>query len=76
MKIGVSGLTANLKPGDGSASLGISSGGTLGLEANFGPFHFSGELSKDRWESTLSFPRDTPVPDLAQPCSLTRFSGG
>jgi hypothetical protein len=45
MKIGVSGLTANLKPGDGSASLGISSGGTLGLEANFGPFHFSGELS-------------------------------
>ena len=65
VNIGVSGLTANLKRGDGSASLGISWGGTLGLEANSGPFHFSGELSKDKWEMTLSFPQDTPVPDLS-----------
>ena len=63
--IGVSGLTANLKRGDGSASLGISWGGTLGLEANSGPFHFSGELSKDKWEITLSLPQDTSVPDLS-----------
>jgi hypothetical protein len=65
VNIGVSGLTANLKRGDGSASLGISWGGTLGLEANSGPFHFSGELSKDKWEITLSFPQDTSVPDLS-----------
>lgn len=62
INIGVTGFTANLK-GDKSASLGISWGGTLKLDAESGPFHFSGNLSKDKWEITLSFPQDTYIPD-------------
>jgi len=65
IKIGVTGLTANLKKGGQSASLGISWGGTLKLDASSGPFHFSGNLAKDKWEMTLSFPRDTYIPDLS-----------
>jgi hypothetical protein len=65
VNIGVSGLTANLQKGDSSASLGISWGGTLGLKANSGAFHFASDLSNDKWEMTLSFPQDTPVPDLS-----------
>lgn len=67
--LGVKGLTANLKTGDGSASLGLSWGGTLKLEAESGPFHFSGTLEKDKWEITLSFPQDTYIPNLS---SLTK----
>jgi hypothetical protein len=75
--IGISGLTANLRqcrgPSgedgdekcDSSASLEISWSGTLGLRANSGPFHFSSDLSKDKWEMTLSFPQDAPVYDLS-----------
>jgi hypothetical protein len=63
VKIGVTGLTANLKPGDGSVSVGISWTGTLLLDAESGPFHFSGTLSKDEWAITLSFPQDTYIPD-------------
>jgi hypothetical protein len=69
VNIGVTGLTANLKTGDGSASLGLSWSGTLKLETESGPFHFSGTLSKDKWEITLSFPQDTYIPDLS---SLTK----
>lgn len=69
VNIGVGGLTANLKTGDSSASLNISWGGTLKLEERSGPFHFSGTLSKDKWEITLSFPQDTYIPDLS---SLTK----
>jgi hypothetical protein len=65
INIGVTGPTANLKKGDSSASLGISWGGTLKLDAESGPFHFSGNLSKDKWEITLSFPEDTYIPDLS-----------
>ena len=65
VNIGVTGLTANLKNGDNSASLGISWGGTLKLDAESGPFHFSGNLSKDKWEITLSLPQDTYIPDLS-----------
>ena len=65
IKIGVTGLTANLKKGGQSASLGLSWGGTLNLDASSGPFHFSGNLAKDKWEITLSFPQDTYIPDLS-----------
>lgn len=65
INIGVTGPTANLKKGDSSVSLGISWGGTLKLDAASGPFHFSGNLSKDKWEMTLSFPEDTYIPDLS-----------
>jgi hypothetical protein len=65
VNIGVSGFTANLKQFDSSASFVISWAGTLGLRANSGPFHFSSDLSKDKWEMTLSFPQETPVPDLS-----------
>ena len=58
-------MTANLKKGDSSASLGISWSGTLKAEAESGPFHFSGNLSKDKWEITLSLPQDTYIPDLS-----------
>jgi hypothetical protein len=64
VNVGVTGLTANLKKGDKAASLGISWGGTLKMDAESGPFHFSGNLSKDKWEITLSFPQDTYIPDL------------
>ena len=65
LNIGVTGLTANLKKGDNSAALGISWTGTLKLDAESGPFHFSGTLSKDKWEITLSLPQDTYIPNLA-----------
>jgi hypothetical protein len=65
VNIGVTGLTANLKKGDSSVSLGISWTGTLNLDAESGPFHFSGNLSKDKWEITLSYPQDTYIPDLS-----------
>jgi hypothetical protein len=65
VNIGVTGATANLKKGDNSAALGISWGGALKLDAKSGPFHFSGDLSKDKWEITLSFPQDTYIPNLS-----------
>lgn len=65
VNIGVTGLTANLRRGQSLASLGLSWTGTLKLDAENGPFHFSGALSKDRWEMTLSFPRDTYIPNLS-----------
>ena len=65
VNIGVTGATANLKKGDNSAALGISWGGTLKLDAESGPFHFSGDLSKDKWEITLSFPQDTYIPNMS-----------
>jgi hypothetical protein len=65
VNIGVTGLTANLKKGDSAASFGLSWTGTLKLDAESGPFHFSGKLSKDKWEITLSFPQDTYIPDLS-----------
>ena len=65
INIGVTGPTANLKKGDNSVSLGVSWGGTLKLDAASGPFHFSGNVSKDKWEITLSFPEDTYIPDLS-----------
>jgi hypothetical protein len=66
IEIGVSGLTANLKKGDSSLSLGMSWGSSVVLEAESGPFHFSGEVSKEKWEIKLSFPEDTAVPDLSK----------
>ena len=45
--------------------LGISWTGTLKLDAESGPFHFSGTLSKDKWEITLSLPQDTYIPNLS-----------
>ena len=65
LNIGVKGLTANLKKGVQSASLNLSWGGTLKLEAASGPVHFEGTLSKDSWEIMVSFPQDTYIPDTS-----------
>lgn len=63
INIGVTGLTVNLKKGDNAVSAGTSWGGTLKLDAKSGSFHFSGNLSKDKWEITLSYPQDTYIPE-------------
>jgi hypothetical protein len=66
LNITVTGVTAELKKGDLALSAGVSWGGTLGVEADAGPFHFSGELSSERWAINLSFPDDTSIPDLSK----------
>jgi hypothetical protein len=66
LNISVSGLTAELKKGDTRLAAGVSWGGALGLEAEAGNFHFSGELSSERWELRLSYPEDTAIPDLSK----------
>jgi hypothetical protein len=66
LNIKVTGATAALTTAAGSAGLTISWGGTLGLKAESGPFHFAGELSKDKWEIALTFPDDDAVPNLAE----------
>jgi hypothetical protein len=56
----------------GTVGLGVSWTGTLKFNADSGPFHFEGTLAKDKWEMTLSIPRDTYIPDVsaaAQPFS-------
>src|SRR5258708_15754601 len=65
INIGVKGLTANLNGGSDSLSLGLSWAGTLKVQAASGPFHFEGKLSSDEWEITLSFPKDTYIPDAS-----------
>jgi hypothetical protein len=65
VNLGVTGLTGNLKRGATSTSVAVSWTGALQLNAQNGPFHFSGTLSKDKWEMTLSFPEETYIPDLA-----------
>jgi hypothetical protein len=64
LKLQVTGATANLKTADGSASLGVSWGGSLKLNAEKGPFHFSGEIGADKWEISLTFPGDGSIPNL------------
>lgn len=65
LNIKVTGATAKLQGSAGSAALALSWGGTLGVKAESGPFHFSGELTRDTWEIALSFPDDDAVPNLA-----------
>ncbi len=64
VNVSISGLTANLGKGELSASL--SWGGTLSVETRKGDFHFSGELSAQKWAVTLSWPADTYVPDMSK----------
>ena len=64
LKLKVTGLTANLKTADGSASLGVSWAGSVKLEAVSGPFHFSGEIASDKWEIALTFPGEDSIPNL------------
>jgi hypothetical protein len=66
INISLSGLTAELRKGDARLAAGVSWGGTLGVEAEKGDFHLSGELSSDRWEIKLSYPEDTAIPDLSK----------
>jgi hypothetical protein len=65
VNIGVGGLTAELKKGDATLSAGVSWGGTLSVETEKADFHFSGELSSNRWEIKLTYPEDAAVPDLS-----------
>ena len=64
--IKVTGATANLKRGNNEVSLGISWGGTLEMNAHSGPFYFNGTLAKDKWEISLTFPRDSSIPDMSK----------
>jgi hypothetical protein len=66
INISVTGLTAELTKGDARIATGVSWGGTLGLEAQKGDFHFTGELSSEHWQIKLSYPQDTSVPDLSK----------
>ena len=66
INIGVSGATLNLKQPGGGMSVGLSWTGTLKAEANAGNFYFTETLSKDKWEISLSFPRDTYIPDMSK----------
>ncbi len=66
INIAVTGLTAELKKGDKSISVGRSWGGTLSLNARAGNFYLAGELSEEKWSVTLSFPDDTYIPDLSK----------
>ncbi|HEY3738258.1 MAG TPA: hypothetical protein VGL53_00365 [Bryobacteraceae bacterium] len=64
IKLKVTGLTANLKGSDGFLTVGASWGGSVVLKANKGPFFLDGEIGSDKWELTLSFGRDSYVPNL------------
>jgi len=65
IKLGITGLTANIKKGDTGLSMNIGWGDSLVLKADAGIFHFSGSISKDKWEISLTFPKDSSVPNLA-----------
>ena len=64
ISIGLGGLTGELTKGDANVSLTAGWGGKLQLDTAVGDFHFSGELAKDRWQVTLSYPDDTTVPNM------------
>lgn len=64
-KISVKGPTVGLRKGDFSAEGRVSFTGTYTIEAKYGDLHFSGSLAADRWEMSLSYPGETPVPDAA-----------
>ena len=64
-KVSVRGATVGLRQGDFMTSSRLSFTGTYTVEAKYGDLHFSGSLSADRWEMSLSYPGDTPVPDMS-----------
>ena len=37
----------------------------MGIQTSYRDFHFSGEISADRWELNFSYPVEDPVPDLS-----------
>lgn len=65
-KIKATGPTVGLRGRGGFETSGsISWGGTMGIETSYRDFHFSGEISADRWELNFSYPVEDPVPDLS-----------
>jgi hypothetical protein len=62
VNISVSGATALL----GRAQVKVGWSGSLGLEIPMEGFHLGGQLTKDRWELTLSTPGASSVPDLTK----------
>jgi len=64
-KVSVRGATVGLRQGDFSTSSRISFTGTYTVEAKYGDLHFSGSLAADRWEMSISYPGETPVPDMS-----------
>ena len=64
-KVSVKGPTVGLRKGEFSALGRVSFTGTYTIEAKYGDLHFSGSLAADRWEMSLSYPGETPVPDAA-----------
>jgi hypothetical protein len=66
VNLSVTGPTAEFQKVDARLAVGVSWTGTLGLEAQAGNFHLTGELSKEKWGLTLSYPDDNIIPDLSK----------
>jgi hypothetical protein len=65
--VSVSGATVGLGSTRGTQVAGtVSWGGTLGIQAERGDFHFEASIGADKWEMKLSFGSDTAVPDLSR----------
>lgn len=65
-KITATGPTVGLRGRGGFETSGtVSWGGAMGIQTSYRDFHFSGEISADRWELNFSYPVEDPVPDLS-----------
>ena len=65
-KISAKGQTIGLGRRGGFETSGtVSWGGAMGIQTSYRDFHFSGEISADRWELNFSYPVEEPVPDLS-----------
>lgn len=64
--INASGTTVELRKGPVRAGAVLGWTGQMGLTTQIRDLHFSTSLSAERWEMSLSFPSDTPVPPIGQ----------
>ena len=64
-KVSVKGPALGLRHGSFSVEGRRSFTGTYTIEASYGDLHFSGSISGDRWEMSVSYPGETPVPDMS-----------
>src|SRR5262249_4041657 len=66
LTVGPGGVTVKSEKPGGTVSAGVSWGGTLSVAGSKGNFYLTTSLSKDKWEVKLSYPSDTPIPDLSK----------
>jgi hypothetical protein len=64
VNVNQSGMTGQVKQGDTTVSSTVGWDGTLTVSAQKKNMYLTGEISKDRWKITLSYPSDTSVPSL------------